>query len=78
MSVPHFIAAAFAGGMVRAGIFAYFGDALTRASWSALMQPLLLFAGVLAIPLLFPSGRTWLSEVLRDPSQTDSSSAAPD
>lgn len=78
MSVPHFIAAAFAGGMVRAGIFAYFGDALTRASWSALMQPLLLFAGVLAIPLLFPSGRTWLSEVLRDPSQTDSSSTAPD
>ena len=67
MSVTHFIVAAFGGGMIRAGIFAYFGDALTRASWSALLLPLLLFATVIAIPLLFPTGRAWVGEILRPP-----------
>ncbi len=60
MPVTNFVVSAFVGGMVRAGIFAYFGDALTRTSWSALLAPLAIFAAVLAIPLCFPAGRAWL------------------
>jgi uncharacterized membrane protein YdjX (TVP38/TMEM64 family) len=60
MPVANFIASAFVGGMIRAGIFAYFGDALTRTSWSALLAPVAAFAAALAIPLCFPAGRAWL------------------
>ena len=60
MPVPNSMAAAFAGGLVRLAIFAYFGDAMTEASWSALLLPVAILIVALTIPLLFPAGREWL------------------
>lgn len=58
--VANFALAAFLGGLIRAGVFAYFGDALTDASWAALLAPLGVLALVLAVPLAFPAGRAWV------------------
>lgn len=63
MPVFNFVASAFVGGMMRAGIFAYFGDGLANASWSSLVAPLLVFALALALPLAFPRGRAWLRDI---------------
>ena len=60
MSVPNFLISAFAGGLIRSSIFAYFGDGLADASWSSLGLPILVFAVALCIPLAFPKGRAWL------------------
>lgn len=68
---PHFVGAAFAGGFIRAAIFAYFGDALTEASWSALLAPVVLLGIVLAIPLCFAGGRDWLRSVFLPPKGAD-------
>lgn len=63
MPVPNFIIAAFIGGMLRAGIFAYFGHALTEASLSSLVAPLVLFAFAIGVPLTFSAGRAWLRDI---------------
>jgi uncharacterized membrane protein YdjX (TVP38/TMEM64 family) len=63
MPVLNFIVSAFVGGMVRASIFAYFGDGLAEASFSSLGAPLLLFAIAIALPLAFPRGRAWLRDI---------------
>jgi uncharacterized membrane protein YdjX (TVP38/TMEM64 family) len=76
MPISNFIPAAFAGGMIRAAVFAYFGDALIDASWSSLATPLLVFGLAVAIPFTFPSGRAWLRDIFvpkpADNSETDS------
>ena len=63
MPVPNFIAAAFVGGVIRAAVFAYFGNALVEASLTALLAPVAVLAVVLAIPLCFEEGRAWLRDV---------------
>ena len=56
-------AAAFAGGVIRAAVFAYFGNALVDASWTALLAPVAVLGIVLAVPLAFAEGRAWLRDV---------------
>lgn len=65
MSIAYFIPAAFTGGVIRASLFAYFGNALADASWVGAISAAGLFAVVLAIPLTFPTGRAWLREIFR-------------
>jgi uncharacterized membrane protein YdjX (TVP38/TMEM64 family) len=71
MPITNFFVSTFVGGMVRAGVFAYFGDALTRASWGALLAPLALFAVGVTIPICFPSGRAWLRSLFAAPAGDD-------
>ena len=52
---------------ISASIFAYFGDALTQASPSALVAPTGLFLGVLTLPLWTASGRAWLRGIFAPP-----------
>lgn len=61
--LPNFLLAAFVGGVIRAAVFAYFGDALVEASWGALLSPLAMLALVLMIPLAFAEGRAWVRDV---------------
>ncbi|HPG24717.1 MAG: TVP38/TMEM64 family protein [Spirochaetaceae bacterium] len=67
MPVVNFVAASLLGGMTRSAIFAYFGDALTQASPSALVAPTGLFLGVLTLPLWTASGRAWLRGIFAPP-----------
>jgi uncharacterized membrane protein YdjX (TVP38/TMEM64 family) len=62
MSTAYFTTAAFAGGSVRASIFAYFGNALVDSNWTGLLYATGLFLIIAAIPVTFPSGRKWLRE----------------
>ena len=63
MPVANFVVAAFVGGVIRAAVFAYFGNALVEASWTALLAPVAVLGVVLAIPLAFAEGRAWLRDV---------------
>lgn len=63
MPIVYFISAAFAGGLIRASIFAFFGNALVDSSWTSLVYAAGLFALAIAIPLAFPTGRSWLRQV---------------
>lgn len=63
MPTANFVAAAFAGGVIRAAVFAYFGNALVDASWTALLAPVAVLGIVLAVPLAFAEGRAWLRDV---------------
>ena len=63
MPTANFAAAAFAGGVIRAAVFAYFGNALVDASWTALLAPVAVLGIVLAVPLAFAEGRAWLRDV---------------
>lgn len=63
MPLVNFIVAAFVGGVIRAAVFAYFGNALVDASWTALLAPVAVFGVALAIPLAFAEGRAWLRDV---------------
>jgi len=63
MPTANFITAAFVGGAIRASIFSYFGNSLVDSSWTSLVYAAGLFAVVVAIPLAFPTGRSWLREV---------------
>ena len=65
MPMTNFLLAAFLGGLLRASVFAYFGNALTEASWAALLAPLGVLAIVLTVPLCFESGRDWLRNLFR-------------
>jgi membrane protein DedA with SNARE-associated domain len=67
MPLVHFVISSFIGGAIRASIFAYFGNALTQASWTSLAAPVALFGFALAVPLAFPSGRLWLRDLLARP-----------
>ena len=68
---PHFVGSAFVGGLIRAAIFSYFGDAMTEAELSALLAPVGVLALALAIPLCFPAGREWLRNVFTPPKTGD-------
>jgi len=70
MPIPNFMVAAFVGGLIRSAVFAYFGDAMTEASWGALLAPLAVLVVALAIPLLFPAGREWLRGLFGAPAGT--------
>jgi uncharacterized membrane protein YdjX (TVP38/TMEM64 family) len=72
MPIPNFIASAFAGGMIRAAIFAYFGNGLADASWSTLGTPLLVFTVSITLPFAFPRGRAWLRDTFAPRPATDS------
>ena len=63
MPMPNFMAAAFAGGLIRSAVFAYFGNAMMDASWSALLAPLAVLALILVVPLATKSGRNWLKDI---------------
>ena len=63
MPTANFAAAAFAGGVIRAAVFAYFGNALVDASWTALLAPVAVLGIMLAVPLAFAEGRAWLRDV---------------
>ena len=64
MPAAYFITAAFVGGSIRALIYAYFGNALVDSTWMSLVYAAGLFALAVAIPLAFPTGRSWLREVI--------------
>ena len=59
----NFVVAAFVGGVIRAAVFAYFGNALIEASWTALLAPVAVLGVVLVVPLAFEEGRAWLRDV---------------
>jgi membrane protein DedA with SNARE-associated domain len=63
MPVLNFTVAAFVGGAIRSSIFAYFGSALADASWTEVLLAAGLFVLATAVPLAFPTGRSWLREV---------------
>jgi uncharacterized membrane protein YdjX (TVP38/TMEM64 family) len=63
MPTGYFIPAAFAGGSIRASIFAYFGNALVDADLVSMAYAAGLFALFAAVPLAFPTGRAWIREV---------------
>ena len=60
MSVGLFVVAAFVGGLIRAAIFAFFGNAITTSSRSELLLASGCLLFVLAIPFTFRAGRAWL------------------
>jgi uncharacterized membrane protein YdjX (TVP38/TMEM64 family) len=60
MSVGLFVLAAFAGGLLRAAIFAFFGNAISESSGAELLMASGALLLVLAIPFSFRSGRSWL------------------
>ena len=60
MSVGLFMSAAFVGGLIRAAIFAFFGNAITESSRSELLVASGALALMLTIPFGFRAGRTWL------------------
>jgi uncharacterized membrane protein YdjX (TVP38/TMEM64 family) len=63
MPTANFMAAAFLGGLIRSAVFAYFGNAMTEASRTALLTPLAFLAVAMAIPLATRSGRAWLRNI---------------
>jgi uncharacterized membrane protein YdjX (TVP38/TMEM64 family) len=65
MSVAAFVLAAFSGGVLRASIFSYFGNAITDSDRNAFVYSAIGLLLILAIPLCFESGRNWLSAVFR-------------
>lgn len=64
MPTLNFMAAAFAGGSIRALLFAYFGNAMVDSSALDRAYAVALFALAISIPLAFPKGRSWLREIL--------------
>lgn len=65
MSVAAFVLAALSGGLLRASIFSYFGNAITDWDRSAFVYSSIGLVLILTIPLCFESGRNWLVAVFR-------------
>jgi len=59
MTIPVFLLALAAGGTVRAGTYAYFGNALMEGDRTLLIAGIALFA-LAAAPLLHPRSRAWI------------------
>ena len=76
MPILNFIMAAFVGGLIRASIFSYFGNALTELSWVSATYSAAIFLAALAIPLAFPAGRAWLFEAFTSPQREENSTDA--
>lgn len=66
MPLSSFVPAAFAGGLVRASTYAFFGDAMIELEAHRLALALALALGVLVLPLAFPAGRRWLRSFFAD------------
>ncbi len=58
-----FMLGAFAGGLIRASIFALFGSAITQMSATSLLVASVPFALALVAPLAHPRGRLWLRQI---------------
>jgi uncharacterized membrane protein YdjX (TVP38/TMEM64 family) len=76
MPIANFMVAAFLGGLMRASIFAYFGNTLAEFSMTSLVYATGLFVVMIGMPLALPSGREWLREVfatgpIEEPSTED-------
>ena len=67
MSLGYFVPAAFAGGSVRAALFANLGNSLLDAGWTNFLYAGALFVIIACLPLAFPQGRRWLRETLTPP-----------
>jgi uncharacterized membrane protein YdjX (TVP38/TMEM64 family) len=76
MTIVNFIMAAFVGGLIRASIFSYFGNALADLSWMSATYAAAIFLAAIAIPLAFPAGRAWLLEAFASPQNEENSSDA--
>lgn len=63
ITVPLFLSGAFGGGLIRAGIFSYFGNAILEEGVGQIAIAATALAVLLALPLLFPSGRQWLARL---------------
>ena len=79
MSVALFIPAAFVGGLIRAAVFAFFGNAITESSRSQLLLASGLVLLILAIPFGFRAGRAWLRRIFGlDENRAANASTAPE
>lgn len=58
-----FVVAALLGSLVRAAIFAYFGNSIAEASLTSILLGTLPFVVIVGIPLLTKGGRAWLRRV---------------
>jgi uncharacterized membrane protein YdjX (TVP38/TMEM64 family) len=67
MPIANFVASAFVGGALRASLFAFFGDALAKASFASLAWPTVAFLAAAGSPFVFPAGRRWLREIFVAP-----------
>jgi len=63
MSVALFMLAALCGGLLRAAIFSYFGNALTESNRAAFVYMAIAMLTILTLPLCFAKGRTWLGMI---------------
>jgi uncharacterized membrane protein YdjX (TVP38/TMEM64 family) len=63
MSIPLFVAGALAGGIIRASIFSYFGNAIIEEGTRGLLLGTAGLLFVVAVPFAFPSGRRWLARL---------------
>jgi uncharacterized membrane protein YdjX (TVP38/TMEM64 family) len=64
MPVASFVAAAFAGGTLRAATYAFFGDALVDLEPLQTLALLGFAVAVVTLPLALPGGRRWLRTIL--------------
>ena len=77
MSVGLFMLAALCGGMLRASIFSYFGNALTESSRSAFVYGTIGLLVILALPLCFAQGRAWVGMFFGRGSNEEAAPKAP-
>lgn len=63
MSIGVFVLSAFCGGLLRASIFSYFGNAITDSNRAGFVYATVAMLSILALPFCFERGRTWLKIV---------------
>jgi uncharacterized membrane protein YdjX (TVP38/TMEM64 family) len=64
LSMAHFAPAVIGGSLVRAGIYAYFGNSLLQGSAEPLLRAAAIIGAIALLPLVFPRSRRWLAELL--------------
>ena len=71
MAVGVFVLAAFSGGLLRASIFSYFGNAITDWNQAAIAYSAIALLLILGLPFCFKSGRAWFAALfgLDDPTK---------
>ena len=78
MSALSFILAAFTGGLIRASIFSYFGNAITDSDKSAYLYSAIGLLALIAIPLCFEASRNWLAALFRIGNRKESPATDPE
>ena len=63
MAIGVFVLAAFCGGLLRASIFSYFGNAITDWNQAAFVYSAIGMLLILTIPFCFASGRIWFASL---------------